>query len=77
MKYEIEEKQAKETADRNHTKAGDLDCWEFIGDEFKAFCEQLCKEQLGKVLQLCKFSSDGNYYYATKEEILNAPMPEL
>ena len=51
--------------------------YQFKEAEFKAFCEQLCKEQLGKVLQLCKFSSDGNYYYATKEEILNAPMPEL
>jgi hypothetical protein len=31
-----------------------------------------CKEQREKVLTACKFSSDGQYYYATKDEILNA-----
>jgi hypothetical protein len=35
-----------------------------------------CKEQREKVLMACKFSSDGQYYYAAKDEILNAKEPE-
>ena len=75
MKYEIEEKQAKETADRNHTKAGDLDCWEFIGDEFKAFCEQLCKEQR----KICAKIYHNSVYTAidVESKIFNAKQPEL
>jgi hypothetical protein len=35
-----------------------------------------CKEQREKVLTACKFSSDGQYYYAAKDEIVNAKEPE-
>lgn len=49
----------------------------FERSQFRYFCEQLCREQRETVLKASKFSNDGLYYYSTKYDILNAPMPEL
>lgn len=39
--------------------------------------EHYCREQREIILRSCKFSSDGDYYFASKDEILNAKQPEL
>ena len=49
----------------------------FQRDLFEDFCHQICKEQRENTLKSCKFSSDGNYYFATKDEIINSKMPGL
>jgi hypothetical protein len=68
---------AKEMAENNVVHTDICKVYEFYEYEFKAFCDQLCKEQREIVLKACNFDSDYTYYFANDGEILNAKMPEL
>ena len=59
---DIKEKEWVDNNERKHC---------FSTNELNELCQRLREEERKKVLMGCKFSSDNNYYYATKEEILN------
>lgn len=67
---------AKELSEKAWEKYAN-NIYAFSYDEFKAFCEQLCKEQR----ELCAINIDHEAVYCGEgtviTRVLNAPMPEL